>query len=63
MSDQLLEHSTVWLTLGPSEEAMGLDVKIWGGFSQFKTKNHFWVLLTLNQQAIFSFKPRFLSLS
>lgn len=60
MSDQLLEHTTVWLTLVLSEEAMGLDAfKIWGGFSQLKAKNHSWVLLTLNQQAIFSFKLRF----
>lgn len=63
MSDRLLEHSTVWLTLVLAEEAMGLDAKIWGGFSQFKAKNHFWVLLILNQQTIFSFKWRFVSLS
>lgn len=64
MSDRLLERTTVCLTMVLSQEAMGLDaVKIWGGFSQFKAKNHFWVLLTLNQQANFSFKPRFVSLS
>lgn len=55
------QHSVV--NLGLSEEATGLDTKIWGGFSQFKAKNHLWLLLTLNQQTILTFKPRFVRLS